>query len=121
MDNGNAVGWFVDRHVVEGGSERLAFRDPWRDLTYAALWTETCRFAGALQRAGIEQERRVVLLLQDTIDFPIAFWGAIRAGVLPAPINTLLTVETVAYILADSRAAAVVISAPLLPALAPAL
>jgi len=121
MHNPNAVAWFADRHVAEGNGARLAFQDPWRSLTYQALQAATCRFAGALRQAGIERERRIVLLLQDTIDFPIAFWGAIRAGVVPVPINTLLTVETVAYILADSRAAAVVISAPLLPALAPAL
>ena len=49
------------------------------------------RFAGALRAAGVARERRVALLLLDTVDFPIAFWGAIRAGVVPVPINTLLT------------------------------
>ncbi|MFO1028606.1 MAG: benzoate-CoA ligase family protein [Acetobacteraceae bacterium] len=121
MENGNAVDWFVDRHVRDGGGDRLAFRDPWRDLTYGALQTETRRFAGALRRAGIARERRVVLLLQDTIDFPIAFWGAIRAGVVPVPINTLLTAETVRYVLDDSRAGAVIVSAPVAAALTPAL
>ena len=42
---------------------------------------------------------------------PVAFWGCLRAGVIPVPINMLLTAETVRYILADSRAEAVVISA----------
>ena len=113
MEPGNAVDWFVDRHVRDGNGARLAFRDPWRSLTYGELATETARFAGALLRAGVGREQRVVLLLQDTIDFPIAFWGAMRAGVVPVPINTLLTAETVAYILADCRTAAVVISAGL--------
>ncbi len=122
MTQGNAVDWFVDRHIRDGGGARLAFRDPWRALTYAQLETATRRFAGALQTAGIGRERRFLLLLQDTIDFPIAFWGALRAGVVPVPVNTLLTPETVAYILEDSRAAGVVISAGLtasLPAAAP--
>ena len=61
------------------------------------------------------------LLLLDTVDFPIAFWGAIRAGVVPVPINTLLTHEVVGYILADSRADALVISAPLVAPLLPVL
>jgi len=117
MDSGNAVDWFIDRHVAIGDGARLAFRDPWRSLTYQDLATETRRFAGALALAGIGREQRVVLLLQDTIDFPIAFWGAMRAGVVPVPINTLLTPEIVAYILGDSRAAAVVISAGLLATL----
>jgi 4-hydroxybenzoate-CoA ligase len=117
MVEGNAVGWFVDRHPRDGGGTRVAFQDPWRSLTYAALETATRQFAGALQVAGIGRERRIVLLLQDTIDFPIAFWGALRAGVVPVPVNTLLTPETVAYILEDSRTEAVVISAGLTAAL----
>ena len=67
------------------------------------------------------RERRIALLLLDTVDFPIAFWGALRAGVVPVPINTLLTHEMVGYILADSRADAVVISAPLVAPLLPVL
>ncbi len=110
MQNGNAAEWFVDRHLSDGNGERLAFQDPWRSLTYGQLRDLTQRFASALARAGIERERRVVLLLQDTIDFPIAFWGALRAGVVPVPVNTLLTPDTVAFILADSRASAVVVS-----------
>ncbi len=57
----------------------------------------------------------------DTVDFPAAFWGAIGAGVIPVPVNTMLTPEQTAYILADSRAEALVVSAPLLPALRPRL
>jgi 4-hydroxybenzoate-CoA ligase len=117
MESGNAVSWFVDRHMSDGSGGRLAFRDPWRSLTYGDLAAATARFAGALRQAGVERERRVILLLQDTIDFPIAFWGTMRAGAVPVPINTLLTAETVGYILADCRAAAVVISAPLMQTL----
>lgn len=110
---GNAVDWFVDRHVREGRGDRIAFIDPWRTLTYRELDTASRRFASALTRAGVQPEQRVVILLLDTVDFPIAFWGCLRAGVIPVPINTLLTPDMVAYILADSRAEAVVISAPL--------
>ncbi len=117
MATHNAVDWFVDRHARQGNGSRPAFQDPWRSLTYAALETATRQFAGALRAAGMGREQRIVLLLQDTIDFPVAFWGAIRAGVVPVPINTLLTPETVDYILKDSRADAVVISAPLVQAL----
>jgi 4-hydroxybenzoate-CoA ligase len=117
MTHGNAVDWFVDRHAREGAGGRVAFQDPWRSLTYAQLEAATRQFAGALSAAGINRESRILLLLHDTIDFPIAFWGALRAGVVPVPVNTLLTRETVAHILADSRAQGVVISAPLLPAL----
>ena len=119
--DGNAVDWFLDRHLREGRGDAPAFLDPWRTLSYAALATETHRFAGAMRAAGIGRERRIALLLLDTVDFPIAFWGALRAGVVPVPVNTLLTHEAVGYILADSRAEAVVISAPLLAPLLPVL
>jgi 4-hydroxybenzoate-CoA ligase len=120
-DHGNAVGYFVDRHGSEGRGDAVAFHDPWRSLTYGALAVATRRFAGALRAAGVARERRVAMLLPDTVDFPIAFWGAIRAGVVPVPINTLLTHEVVGYILADSRADALVISAPLVASLLPVL
>lgn len=119
--NGNAVDYFVDRHLRDGRGDAVAFRDPWRALTYAELAVATHRFAGALRQADIGRERRVALLLLDTIDFPVAFWGALRAGVVPVPINTLLTHEMVGYILADSRAEAVAISAPLVVPLLPVL
>jgi 4-hydroxybenzoate-CoA ligase len=120
-DNGNAVHYFVDRHLAEGRGDVVVFRDPWRSLTYGALAEATRRFAGGLRDAGVARERRVAMLLLDTVDFPIAFWGAIRAGVVPVPINTLLTHDAVGYILADSRADALVISAPLVGPLLPVL
>jgi 4-hydroxybenzoate-CoA ligase len=113
--DGNAVDWFVDRHERDGDASGVAFEDPWRTLTRADLAAATRRFAGALRAAGIGRERRLVMLMLDTIDFPIVFWGALRAGVIPVPVNTLLTPELVRYVLEDSRAEVVSISAPLLP------
>jgi 4-hydroxybenzoate-CoA ligase len=111
--DGNAVDWFVDRHVRDG-TGGIAFEDPWRSLSRDALATATRRFAGALAAHGIGHERRLVMLMLDTVDFPVVFWGALRAGVLPVPINTLLTADLVRHVLEDSRAEAVAISAPLL-------
>lgn len=119
--NGNAVDWFVDRHLQEGGATGVAFEDPWRSLTRADLAAATHRFAGALALSGIARERRLVMLMPDTVDFPIVFWGAVRAGVIPVPINTLLTPDLVQYVLEDSRAEAITIAEPLLPALLPTL
>ena len=96
-----------------GAKRGVAFTDPWRQPSYGELAAATRRLAGGLRSAGINRERRVGLLLLDTVDFPIAFWGAIRAGVVPVPINTLLTHEIVGYILSDCRADALLISAPL--------
>lgn len=122
MDQGgNAYAWFMDRHVREGRGARPAFTDHTRSLTYAGLDAAAGRFAAGLAAAGIGREQRLVMVMLDTVDFPVVFWGALRAGVIPVPINTLLTAETIAYILADSRAAAVVVSAPLAASLAATL
>src|SRR5271155_121295 len=118
---GNAVDYFLDRHLREGCGDRVAFADPWRSLTYAELASASARFAAGLRAAGIERERRIALVMLDTVDFPIAFWGAMRAGIVPVPINTLLPADITGYILGDSRAAALVVSAPLLAVLRPAV
>ena len=73
----------------------------------------TCRFAAALQSLGLRPEERLALLIYDNVDFPVAFWGGMRAGNVVLPLNTLLTAEQYAYILVDSRASALVVAAPL--------
>jgi len=117
----NAVTDLIDAQVARGLSEKIAFADPDRTLTYGQLQAETCALARALQDVGLRCEERLALLLYDTVDFPVAFWGAVRAGVVALPLNTLLTAEQYAYILADSRASALVASAALLKTLLPVL
>src|SRR5580692_10162188 len=118
--DGNAYDFFVARHLREGRGDRVAFTDPCRSLSYAGLDAACGRFAAGLAAAGIERERRIALVMLDTVDFPIAFWGALRAGVVPVPINTLLPADITGYILRDSRAAALFVSAPLVETLKPA-
>jgi 4-hydroxybenzoate-CoA ligase len=104
----NAAADFVDANVARGLSDKAAFVDPRRTLSYGELQRETCRFASGLLTLGLKREDRVALLLQDTIDYPIAFFGAIRAGIVVIPLNTWLTSEQHNYILSDSRACAVI-------------
>jgi 4-hydroxybenzoate-CoA ligase len=111
----NAVTWLLDRNVDEGRGGKLAFTDTVSDLTYGALQTETRRLANLLRRLGVRREERVAMIMLDTVDFPIVFLGAIRAGVVPVPLNTLLTADQYAYVLADCRAKVLFISEALLP------
>jgi 4-hydroxybenzoate-CoA ligase len=111
----NAVTWLLDRNVDEGRGEKLAFTDTVSELTYGELQRQTCRLANMLRRLGVRREERVAMIMLDTVDFPIAFLGAIRAGVVPVPLNTLLTSDQYAYVLADCRARVLFISEPLLP------
>jgi 4-hydroxybenzoate-CoA ligase len=117
----NACADLVDRNVAEGRADKLAFIEAERALTYGQLQQQTCRFARLLTRLGLRREDRIAVAMLDTTDFPVAFLGAIRAGIVPIPLNTLLTSEQYAYMLADSRAKALVVSAALWPVLQPAL
>jgi 4-hydroxybenzoate-CoA ligase len=117
----NAVTDFVDANVARGLGDKIAFVDAERSLTYGELQSRTYQFAAALKALGLRPEERLTLLLYDTVDFPVVFWGALRAGVIAVPLNTLLTTEQYAYILGDSRACAIVVAAPLARAIVPVL
>ena len=117
----NAAVDMVDRNVAEGRASKPVFIDPNETLTYGELAARCNRMANLLATYAIPREARVALLLLDTVDFPVAFWGAIKAGVVPVALNTLLTTEQYAYILGDSRAKALFVSAPLLPVVQPIL
>ncbi len=117
----NAVTDFIDAHVARGLGEKIAFIDADRSLSYGELQAHSCRFAAALRNLGLRPEERLALLLYDNVDFPVAFWGGVRAGIVVLPLNTLLTAEQYAYILGDSRASAIVVAAPLAPMLLPIL
>ena len=115
MSSYNAVTWLLDRNVDEGRAQKLAFTDSVSELTYGELQKQSCRAANMLRRLGVRREERVAMIMLDTIDFPILFLGAIRAGIVPVPLNTLLTSDQYAYVLADCRARVLFISEALLP------
>jgi 4-hydroxybenzoate-CoA ligase len=111
----NAVTWLLDRNIEEGRGEKLAFTDTVSQLTYRDLQKQTQRAANMLRRLGVRREERVAMIMLDSVDFPAVFLGAIRAGVVPVPLNTLLTSDQYAYVLADCRARVLFISEALLP------
>jgi 4-hydroxybenzoate-CoA ligase len=117
----NAVTDLIDAAVERGLAGKTAFIDADRTLTYGDLQARGCQFASALLDLGLRGEERLALLLYDTVDFPVAFWGGVRAGIVALPLNTLLNAEQYAYILADSRASAIVASASLAKTLQPIL
>jgi 4-hydroxybenzoate-CoA ligase len=110
----NAVTWLLDRNVDEGRGAKLAFTDTVSELTYGGLQRQSRRVANMLRRLGVRREERVAMIMLDTVDFPAVFLGAIRAGIVPVPLNTL-TSDQYAYVLADCRARVLFISEALLP------
>src|SRR5947207_13775664 len=115
MNSYNAVTWLLDRNVAEGRGGKLAYTDTVSELTYGELQAQTRRAANMLRRLGVRREERVAMIMLDTVDFPIVFLGAIRAGIVPVPLNTMLTTDQYAYVLADSRARVLFVSEALYP------
>jgi benzoate-CoA ligase len=98
-----------------GRASKKAFIDDTGSLSYDELADRIKRFAAGLQAAGIRREERVLLLMHDCCDWPAAFLGAMYAGVVPVAVNTLLTADDYAFMLAHSRAQAAIVSGALLP------
>jgi benzoate-CoA ligase len=111
-------------HVLrlnDGRAGKVAFVDDHGELTYGELADRVRRMAAALLTAGVRREERVLLLMHDNVDWPVCFLGALYAGAMPVAVNTLEVAESYAYMLENSRAQAVMVSAALLPVLTKAL
>jgi benzoate-CoA ligase len=120
-DRFNAASFFVDRHVSEGRGGKAAFFHEEGELTYAGLQELVNRTGNALRGLGVEAEHRVLCLLLDSPEFLGSFWGAIKIGAVPIPINTMMRGQDYLYFLNDSRARVAVISEPLLAEAGPIL
>lgn len=122
-DNGNAALHFVDRHRAAGRADAPAFidADTGGSLTYGALAGASDRMVGFYARHGIRREDRAALLMLDGLDWPVIFWGSLKAGVVPVALNTLLGTDVYDVILRDSRPRVLFVSAALLPVVRPLL
>ncbi len=117
----NAALEFIDANLARGRAEKVAFIDTTGRYTYGELAERVNRAGNALRALGAGMETRVLLCMLDGIDFPAVFWGAIKAGCVPIPINTLLTSNDYAHLLHDSRARIAVVSEALLERFEPVL
>src|SRR6266403_1522302 len=117
----NAAADLIARNLAAGRGGKPAFIDDRGQYSYAEIAERVGRFANVVRRLGVQPEQRILLCLHDTIDFPTAFLGAIKAGVVPVAVNTQLSADEFAFMLADSRARVVVVSASALPAMTAAL
>jgi benzoate-CoA ligase family protein len=105
----------LKRNLDAGRANKLAYIDHRRGWTYGELADRVERFGHMLRLLGMRREERVLLCLLDTIDLPTAFLGSIKAGIVPVPVNTLLTEDDYRFILDDSRARLLVVSEELYP------
>src|SRR5579859_2005586 len=108
-----------ETHLLTGAQlwpDRVAFIDGGLGHTYREVALRAGRLGRGFLDAGLAPGDRLALCMHDGVDLCCAFLGAMQAGILPMPLNTLLTPSDYAYILADSGAAAALVS----PALAAA-
>jgi benzoate-CoA ligase family protein len=111
----NVATHFVDRHMGEGRAQKIAFECGDERVSYGQLYERVNRAGNAFKRLGVRPEERIGLLMLDTPEFAYCFFGGIKAGAVPIPINTLLKPQEYEYILNDSRARVLVVSEQLLP------
>ena len=113
----NAAAYFVDRNVREHRGNNVAIECGDESVSYHQLLQRVNRAGNALRRLGVRMEERVFLLLLDGPQFAYCFFGAIKIGAVPVPVNTLLQPADYRYLLNDSRARVAVVSHALLPQL----
>ena len=101
---------FIDRHLTEGRGDKIAIRAANGDVTYAQLAANVNRTARTLTRLGLSQGDRVLMIVKDCPAFFYVFWGAIKAGFIPVPLNTLLRADTYQFMIENSEAGAVIYS-----------
>ncbi len=105
----------LQSNLAAGRADKPAFMDGQRTLTYRDLADRAARFGAALRGLGVRREERVLMAMLDTVDWPTAFLGCLKAGIVAVPVNTLLTEDDYRYMLADSRAKCLVVSEALFP------
>src|SRR4051794_17996449 len=92
-DRCNAAVPFIDRHLAEGRGAKAAIRTDTDEVTYAALAERVDRCGNALLGLGLVRGDRLLMVVKDCPAFFYLFWGTIKAGVVPVPLNTLLRAD----------------------------
>ena len=117
----NAAWDLIARNLGAGRGNRIAYIDDQGEHSFDALNDTSAGIAAVLQALGLHAEQRVLMCMHDSFLWPATFLGAIRAGIIPVPVNTLLTSADYAWMLADSRAPVAIVSAALVPLFEPLL
>lgn len=105
-----------DRHLGTSKADEVAMiveDDSFgtRTITFAELAEQTSRFAQVLRDLGVAAGDRILIRLPNSLDYPVAFLGAMKTGAISVPTSTLLTAEEVAYLAKDSGAVVLVTDA----------
>jgi benzoate-CoA ligase family protein len=100
----NAARKFIDEPVEKGWGDRVAIYFCEEAITYRQLQQSVNRAANLLRSLGLEMENRVLLICHDSPEFIYSFFGAIKLGAVPIPVNTMMQPSDYEYFLNHSRA-----------------
>ena len=108
--NFNVAVPFIDLHLAQGRADKVAIVGAFGSVTYGALAERVNRCGNALAGLGLSPGARVLMVVADCPEFFYLFWGAIKAGFVPVPLNTLLRSPDYQFMIEDSGCDAVVYS-----------
>ncbi len=111
-DHYNATTDLLDGNLEQGRFDKVAIRTQVGEWTYADVAISANRAGNAFRELGVEVENRVLMAVLDSPEFAATFFGAIKLGAVPVPVNTNLSPDEYAYLLNDSRAKIAVVSEP---------
>src|SRR5919109_2883723 len=109
----NAAVDLIQRNLAAGRGSKTAYIEDAGTTTYVQLAERVDRAANALRGLGLKREQRIAIAMLDSADWVALFLGAIKAGIVPVALNTLLTPADYEYQLNDSRARALFFSSAL--------
>ena len=102
---------FIDRHLQEGRKDKVIIRTSGGEaVTYEQLAERVNQSGNVLKKFGLNPGDRLLMVVKDAPEFFYLFWGAIKSGIIPVPLNTLLRAKDYAFMIEDSGCAAVVYS-----------
>ena len=111
----NATDYFIDRNIRQGRGHKVAVYTEHRNYTYNDVQKMVNKTANGFRELGVRVDDRILILMLDVPQFYAVFYGAIKIGGVPIPVNTMLTPADYEYYLNDSRARVLVISEELVP------
>lgn len=120
-DSFNVAVHMIDRHIDEGRSDRTAYITEQEMVSYGQLAERVNRCGNALLNAGIPTGSRMLMIVKDCPEFVYLYYGAIKAGIIPVPINTLLRAADYQYMVDDSKCTALIYSPDFEAEVGPAL
>jgi len=102
----NAAEYFIDRHIAEGRGSHVAIRTLKEEVTYAELLHTVNQVGNALLNLGIGRGERVLMVVKDCPEFFYLFWGAVKAGMIPVPLNGMAPASDFEFIIQHSKCSA---------------